>query len=280
MSNLYKILKSIIEKLNALVRSVNGVKPDAKGNVDLPQPDWEQNDETAKDYIKDRPFFEISQITNLGNTYQAWLDVKGNNYPHAIDVNVNGVLYTGKVGVTIDQYVKYYWDDVTISVDRSVATISVTPSDTEWFLVKNETTLKQIDAKYLPNTNVQSDWDETDDTSDAYIKNKPLLGGSILCVATSTSSERIDVPSNEEANINLVIVYALKSTQNGIDYSTPLSCRFVKVAGGNQLYILSAKTGRGITAEELPAGIMILSRIRYSINGRTVVNYTCLNPVS
>lgn len=45
MSNLYNLLKRIIEKLNATVKSVN----------ELPQSDWNQNDETAHDYVKNRP---------------------------------------------------------------------------------------------------------------------------------------------------------------------------------------------------------------------------------
>lgn len=54
MSNLYNILKSIIENMNTLVRSVNGVKPKKNGNVDLPQPDWNQSTAEASDYIKNR----------------------------------------------------------------------------------------------------------------------------------------------------------------------------------------------------------------------------------
>ena len=48
MSNLYNLLKTIIEKLNATKDTVNN----------LPQPDLNQNDETADDYVKNRPFYE------------------------------------------------------------------------------------------------------------------------------------------------------------------------------------------------------------------------------
>lgn len=47
MSNLYNLLKTIIEKLNATKDTVNN----------LPQPDWNQNNETASDYVKNRPFY-------------------------------------------------------------------------------------------------------------------------------------------------------------------------------------------------------------------------------
>lgn len=47
MGNLYNLLKTIIEKLNAIVKSVN----------ELPQPDWNQNDKTVHDYVKNKPFY-------------------------------------------------------------------------------------------------------------------------------------------------------------------------------------------------------------------------------
>ena len=47
MSNLYNLLKTIIEKLNATKDTVNN----------LPQPDWNQNDSAAPDYVKNRPFY-------------------------------------------------------------------------------------------------------------------------------------------------------------------------------------------------------------------------------
>lgn len=40
------------------VKTVNGVEPDANGNVEVrTQPDWNQNDPTAPDYVKNRPFW-------------------------------------------------------------------------------------------------------------------------------------------------------------------------------------------------------------------------------
>lgn len=40
------------------VKTVNGVEPDVDGNVEVrTQPDWNQNDPTAPDYVKNRPFW-------------------------------------------------------------------------------------------------------------------------------------------------------------------------------------------------------------------------------
>ena len=47
--------------LNDIVKSVNGATPDDNGNVVVQagaQPDWDQNDSTALDYVKNRPFFK------------------------------------------------------------------------------------------------------------------------------------------------------------------------------------------------------------------------------
>ena len=44
----------------AKITSVNGILPDENGNVVVQagtQPDWNQNDETAPDYVKNRPFY-------------------------------------------------------------------------------------------------------------------------------------------------------------------------------------------------------------------------------
>lgn len=52
--------------LNDIVKSVNGATPDDNGNVVVQagtQPDWNQNDSTASDYIKNRPFSKVEDYT-------------------------------------------------------------------------------------------------------------------------------------------------------------------------------------------------------------------------
>ena len=45
------------------VKSVNNVEPDESGNVNIEiqgeavQPDWNQNDSSEPDYVKNRPFY-------------------------------------------------------------------------------------------------------------------------------------------------------------------------------------------------------------------------------
>lgn len=60
MATLKDLLTTIISKLNGKVTTVNGISPDDSGNVEVQpgaQSDWNQNDETATDYVKNRPFY-------------------------------------------------------------------------------------------------------------------------------------------------------------------------------------------------------------------------------
>ena len=67
MATLKDLLTTIISKLNSKVTTVNGASPDDSGNVEVQegvQSDWNQNDETAIDYVKNRPFYkELSDVT-------------------------------------------------------------------------------------------------------------------------------------------------------------------------------------------------------------------------
>ena len=84
MSNLYNLLKTIIEKLNSTKDTVNN----------LPQPDWNQNDDTQPDYVKNRPFYNETKIVTVENA--ADTDVQLDGFPafvtgDTVNVNVDGV---------------------------------------------------------------------------------------------------------------------------------------------------------------------------------------------
>lgn len=54
----------------AKITSVNGILPDENGNVEVQagvQPDWNQNDSTAADYIKNRPCYQVFVENELVN---------------------------------------------------------------------------------------------------------------------------------------------------------------------------------------------------------------------
>lgn len=85
-----------------------GVAADAKAvgdalkNIEVPQSDWNQNDETAKDYIKNRPFYEsdlttIIEDTNIVLEAEGEIGIVMSSQPLEIDkeyiVTVNGIQY-------------------------------------------------------------------------------------------------------------------------------------------------------------------------------------------
>ena len=187
MSNLYNLLKTIIEKLNATKDTVNN----------LPQPDWNQNDDTQPDYVKNRPFYtgdpaetvlvEESTVTfadtgygfyaaefsstfegTVGETYKVYWDgaayectcVKFNNGQAIGNLSVAGSgSDTGEpflIGIVNDGRIE-------------IATQNTSSSHTISISAKVAPVVK-IDKKYL----VQSDWNQNDDTQPDYVKNKPF----------------------------------------------------------------------------------------------------------
>ena len=51
--------------LNGLIKKIN----EKADKSDLVQPDWNQNDETAADYIKNRPFYDATDLKQLDEKY-------------------------------------------------------------------------------------------------------------------------------------------------------------------------------------------------------------------
>ena len=59
------------QDLSGYAKTINGIAPDENGNVQIEstvQPDWNQNDSTAKDYVKNRPFYHDIFLTTLAET--------------------------------------------------------------------------------------------------------------------------------------------------------------------------------------------------------------------
>lgn len=64
------------------VKYVNGIAPDESGNVEVQagvQPDWNQNDETAADYVKNRPFYCIEPTSIVFSSAGNYVNFDG--YP-------------------------------------------------------------------------------------------------------------------------------------------------------------------------------------------------------
>ena len=143
---------------------VNGYKPSKwpsrpEMNVDAHekpavQPDWEQNDESQPDYIKSRPFYEVTTDTLLDLTIQNWRSMVIGLGTYACSWCVAGVDYidvmpTSHEGCAVQQY--ELGNETVVVVLNGQSRIYSVPSDADVHLLIRKTDIKQIDQKFIPN---------------------------------------------------------------------------------------------------------------------------------
>lgn len=129
------------------------------------KPDWEQNDETAADYIKNRPFYEEETRTYLQEQTIVTLDSNGygsyelDNYLECTKTYTivwDGIVYETTIGNNNDG------DDCAdleingerlriVNSDSFQGTASMEGEHTLEIYTK-ETTIKQLDEKYIPDS--------------------------------------------------------------------------------------------------------------------------------
>ena len=181
MATLKDLLTTIISKLNGKVTTVNGISPDDSGNVEIQpraRPDWNQNNETATDYVKNRPFYtgepvftEIipEQTYTLSSTgrFTVYEDASG-TYPYSLEV---GKDYTVVYNGTTYELASNTLEGFTYVGDASPLTTGAEPSvpfaivtgmgilqildytgDTEvtFKISAFKAEIKKIDTKYIP----------------------------------------------------------------------------------------------------------------------------------
>ena len=170
------------------------------------QPDWNQNDETADDYIKNRPFYDrkaparllngIFKFTSDNNLYIAkptfeydfiigetyTVKFNGRTYRcNAIKINdywyALGNLSLINMGENTNEpfVIEKLRSGYSIKTNISKSNISVEVTGDTMIATK-------IPEKYLPDnigsgSSVQPDWNQTDATANDYIKNKPTIIG-------------------------------------------------------------------------------------------------------
>lgn len=114
MATLKDLLTTIISKLNSKVTTVNGASPDDNGNVEVQagvQSDWNQNDETAIDYVKNRPFYTGDTVETLlcdvcEEMTSAGVDWINNNNYMVTGLNAGVSMYIDKQ-ISIGDYLKF-----------------------------------------------------------------------------------------------------------------------------------------------------------------------------
>lgn len=204
-----------------LINVINAIDETKADRSELVQSDWNQNDETAADYVKNRPFYEDAEVLSLYDEYAYFHNGLDTGYETFFDSPLG--LQSGETyNVTInDETLSIVYEAGYTGICRlsfNGANASVVIYD-EWALSdfegecylkieKCSTTLKQLDEKYIPDTiarvedipeinypvtsvngqtgdvqinipeQIQSDWNQNDETATNYIKNKPSLATS------------------------------------------------------------------------------------------------------
>lgn len=157
-------------------------------------PDWNQNDPDGEGYIKNRPFYENFDISKT--LFDDSFELNENGYFQfeqrlGLEENVEYVIVINDIAYKATAY----FDDTGvmnacyIEIDNNTDfclydTYCQSSGNIYWAyetislkVYKADYELKKIDEKYLPDgIGVQSDWNETDESSKAFILNKPNIG--------------------------------------------------------------------------------------------------------
>lgn len=209
---------------------VNGYEPSKwpsrpKMNVDahekpaVLQPDWDQNDATAADYVKNRTHYSEVGEGVIGVGYEGWATVTGTEEVPIPKVQISGVIYENvQVRSTAGPMVYYEVGNYTISVDREHESISIAQdgiiSEVDIKFLGLVETVHKLPVKYIPTEYFpQSDWNEENMSSTSYIKNKPNMQVRDVGTPTFTASNYIKINAYLLNNYNEV--YIIIST--GID---------------------------------------------------------------
>lgn len=164
------------------------------------QADWAQNDETAVDYVKNRPFYERIINGYVDFTYDTWRSLNL-SYPFVISLKVNGNEYKDVSPVNSMQYLYYYCDNYTITIDRGKEVVFGDKNVDELKLyVENYREVHTLSDEYIPDTIarteqiVNPDWNLYD--GPGAILNKPQIGWEDIRSVSGGAIPTFTIPSN------------------------------------------------------------------------------------
>ena len=123
-------------------------KATARENIGIATPDWDENNETAAGYIKNRPFYEGVIETLLDPTIENWRK----NGSAKCSWRVAGVDYIDVKPSDLEHGAgfQYKLGDVTVDVWHGAGILNIKPSDADVHILKRESNIKQIDPKFIP----------------------------------------------------------------------------------------------------------------------------------
>lgn len=162
----FNVTKNALDQQTMLADPTEDMQIATKKYVDNSsvQSDWNQNDATAKDYIKNRICYEKETVTELGNTAEVWVSLVGEEASTSvlklldipISYKIKGVLYENQKPSKMEDYVMYYGERygenpeyVMISTysPHNMSFNGMEASDFQFVKIKN--TVKQIDSKFI-----------------------------------------------------------------------------------------------------------------------------------
>lgn len=165
----------------------------AISEADLVQSDWNQNDETAKDYVKNRicygnsvsifatinssNIYATNSLTNEDlNTFSSWCEGAS-----PVNLKINNTVYTLQPGGFADGIYTLNYNNIS-AITRNIRGTADYLGINNGFPVEKTAGLnftlyveeiKQIDKKYIPDEAfTQANWNENDEASPAYIQNR------------------------------------------------------------------------------------------------------------
>lgn len=220
----YSAQKNITDEQKTQARTNIG----AISSDELVQSDWNQNDETAKDYIKNRICYTEESITELGNTYEIWKELVNDGSTTAIvsiplSIKYDGIIYKDIKPQYIDQHYHYVLDSsgnsriiVPYTGTGSTGTIIAYP-EKEWSFIKTEEVIHKIPSKYIDMS--QADWNQNDETAKDYVKNRPgayytTIEDANISWSNLTSSDYNDLSSGLASGSDTAYEYSKTATIN------------------------------------------------------------------
>lgn len=253
----------------------------------LEAPDWDQNDPTAKDYIKNRPFYSTVGEGVIATGARGIMNASQFGQEPIPKVRINDVIYTNVASTGIEgTYYVFEFPPYTVKVNPMYFYINIlegsapaTISEDDIEILGETTIYTPIPDQYLPDSVatkadvVQSDWSQSNEKAKDFIKNKPSVitrhnVNFVTPLSISAGIANINTPSFTYSDVAVVA---------GSSLTEKIS--FKKVATSVvTAEIYSCKTGKPITDDELPYGYIVITRFRLLPDNTTRIVY-CLNPV-
>lgn len=236
--------------------------------LNLPQSDWNQNDETAIDYVKNRTHWEkkstevVCSGTFEGSYYDIGID-NIQNMPHpgdtchvvfdnieyecvAFDEQIEGA-YTTCIGNKL--YINNSSDGtgepfiLILDVENGLAWINCDSGAHTFSIEVIHEEIHPIDPKYLPD-NIQSNWNQNDPDALDYVKNRPCYtSGPVETIILEEQVTTIDENNYGfgYSELNGRILFTIDETYivnfNGTKYECVAFSRDDSICLGNSLIL-------------------------------------------